>query len=302
MFKNSILNQLGYSENDRIVITHADDIGMCHASLQAYEELFAFGILKTGSVMVPCPWFPAAAALQARDPAYDLGVHLVLTSEWETYRWRPLTAAVTGSSLVDDQGFFPGSNREVQEKGDPGEVEREVLAQVQRARQFGIDLTHIDTHMGTIAHARFMHSYIQLAKQFQLPVLLPRGDLETYTSLGMDEVTAAALVGLLESLENEGFVLVDAVKGLPLDAPEGQFEVAKEIFGTLPVGLTHFIIHPSLDTPELRAITPDWQSRVANYKVFMNDNFMLFIEKEGIKLCGYREFREAMRSQQGAPQ
>lgn len=297
---STFLEKLGYSANDRLVITHADDIGMCQASIQAYQDLFAFGTLKSGAVMVPCPWFPAAAAMQKRNPSYDLGVHLVLTSEWDLYRWRPLTAGVTGSSLVDEEGFFPRSDAEVQERGDPEEAEAELLAQVRRALQFGIDVTHIDTHMGAVAYPKFIPAYIRLATQFRLPPLIPKGDVEMYKSFGMDEATAQFLVQLTASLEAQGMVLVDFAAGLPLDAPDGQLEVAKRMFGALRPGLTHFILHPSVDTPELRAITPDWESRVANYKVFLSDAFRKFLEEEGIQLIGYREVREAMRQSTSA--
>jgi len=295
MSSSPILERLGYSANDRLVITHADDIGMCQASIQAYEDLFAFGTLKSGAVMVPCPWFPAAAAMQERNPAYDLGVHLVLTSEWDLYRWRPLTAGVTGSSLVDEEGFFPRSDSEVQERGDPEEAGAELAAQVQRALKFGIDVTHIDTHMGAVAHPKFIPAYIQLTTQFRVPPLIPKGNVEMYQSFGMDEATAQFLVQLTVSLEEQGIVLVDFAAGLPLDAPDGQLEAARRMFGSLEAGLTHFIIHPSIDTPELRAITPDWESRVSNYRVFLNDAFRKFLEEEDIKLIGYREVREAMR-------
>jgi len=295
MPNNPIIQKLGYSESDRLVITHADDIGMCQASIQAYEDLFAFGTLKSGAVMVPCPWFPAAAAMQKRNPVYDLGVHLVLTSEWDFYRWRPLTATITGSSLVDSEGFFPRSDPEVQERADPDEAWAELLAQVQRALEFGIDVTHIDTHMGAIAHPKFIPAYIQLATQFQVPALIPKGDVKMYRSFGMDEETAQFLVMLTASLEDQGIVLVDFATGLPLDAPERQFEVARKIFAELKPGLTHFILHPSTDTPELRAITPDWESRVANYNLFKSDAFKKFLEEQDIKLIGYRQIRDAMR-------
>lgn len=295
MNPNPLLKNLGYSNTDRLVITHGDDIGMCQASIQAYEDLFAFGTLKSGAVMVPCPWFPAAAAMQKRNPAYDLGVHLVLTSEWEFYRWRPLTAGITGSSLVDEEGFFPRGDPEVQERADSDEAGTELLAQVQRALAFGIDVTHIDTHMGAVAHPKFIPTYIQMATQFQFPPLIPKGDVEMYKSFGMDDETAQFLVALTTSLEDQGIVLVDFATGMPLDAPDGQLDVAKKMFGELNPGLTHFIIHPSIDTPELRAITPDWESRVANYKLFKSDAFKRLLEAEDIKLIGYREVREAMR-------
>ncbi len=296
MNPNPFISKLGFSENDRVVLTHADDVGMCQASIQAYEDLFAFDTLKTGAVMVPCPWFPAAADLQRRIPNADLGVHLVLTSEWQFYRWRPLTARLTESSLVDDEGFFPRSDAEVQEGGDPDEAIAELSAQIERALKFGIDVTHADTHMGALAHPKFIPGYVQLVSQYRLPPLIPRGNRETYQSFGVDEGTFAMVAALTEYLDSQGIPMVDFATGLPLDDPKDQLTVAKKMFSELKPGLTHFIIHPSIDTPELRAITPDWECRVANYKVFMSDEFKKHLEKENIKLIGYRAVREAMRS------
>jgi len=84
---------------------------------------------------------------------------------------------------------------------------------------------------------------------------------------------------------------------MPLDEPSEQIqmETARDLFGNLPVGITHFVLHPSIDTAELRSIAPDWQSRVANYNVFMSDELKQIIEKEDIKLIGYRSIRAAMR-------
>lgn len=295
MDPNPVLAKLGFSASDRLAIIHADDIGMCQASLQAFQDLWAGGTLTSGAVMVPCPWFPAAAAMIRQDPSMDLGVHLVLTSEWEHYRWRPLTAALSGSSLVDGQGFFPRSEAEIQAQADPAEAQAELLAQVERALAFGLDITHIDTHMGAVAHPKFAPAYIQLASRFQLPPMIPRGDATTYQSLGMDAEAAAFLAAFNAQLEAQGIPLLDLVTGLPLDQPDGQLELAKKMLAELPPGLTHFIIHPSIDTPELRAITPDWPSRVANYETFMRQELQDFIKNEGIHLIGYRQIRDLLR-------
>jgi predicted glycoside hydrolase/deacetylase ChbG (UPF0249 family) len=293
---NPILSKLGFSPTDRVVILHTDDIGMCQASIQAYEDLWQAGTITSGAVMVPCPWFPAAAELQRRHPKMDLGVHLTLTSEWQHYRWRPLTARGLDSSLVDAQGFFPRTDPEVQAGGDPEEAAAELQAQIERALQFGIDVTHIDTHMGAVGHPKFMSAYMQLSARYRIPPMIPRGDMDVYVSLGLDREAAAMLAGRLAQLEENGTPLIDAVLGLPLDQPQGQLELAKKMLTELPAGLTHFILHPSIDTPELRAITPDWPSRVANYETFMSKEFRDFIKNSGLHLIGYRQLREALRS------
>lgn len=290
---NPFIRKLGFSENDRVVITHADDVGMCQASIQACEDLFNFGTLTSGAVMVPCPWFPAAADLQKRLPQADLGAHLVLTSEWQHYRWRPLTS---GGSLYDAEGFFPRSDAEVQEKGDPDEVAMELEAQIERALAFGLDLTHADMHMGAIASPKFIPVYIQLISRYRLPPLIPHGSEEDYLSFGVDAEAFQMVQALMEYLEEQGIPMVDHAMGLPLDDPRRHLDVARRMFGGMQPGLTHFLLHPSVDTPELRAITPDWECRVENYRTFMSDELRQCLEEEDIKLIGYRPVREAMRS------
>ena len=89
--------------------------------------------------------------------------------------------------------------------------------------------------------------------------------------------------------------MLDGLIFLPLSQPKGQMQIAKELLSNLPVGITHFVLHPSIDTAELRSIAPDWESRVSNYNTFMSDELKKFIEAEDIKLIGYRQIREAMR-------
>jgi hypothetical protein len=102
---------------------------------------------------------------------------------------------------------------------------------------------------------------------------------------------------LMQQFEKMGIPVVDGIFGLPLDQPDSgrQMEIAKDLLGNLPIGITHFIFHPSIDTAELRSIAPDWESRVSNYNTFMSDELKKFIEGEDIQLIGYRAIREAMR-------
>ncbi|MBN8583288.1 MAG: hypothetical protein J0L96_21665, partial [Anaerolineae bacterium] len=100
---------------------------------------------------------------------------------------------------------------------------------------------------------------------------------------------------VMEAMENTGVPMMDGVLGMPLEHGDDHVEVAKKLLGELPVGITHFILHPSIDTPELRAIAPDWRARVANYSAFMSDELKKFIEKEDIKVIGYRAIRDVMR-------
>jgi hypothetical protein len=279
------------------VIIHTDDIGMCQASVDAFRSLWSFGLISSGAVMVPCPWFPEAAAMCRDNPAMDMGVHLTLTSEWETYRWGPVSTRDPQSGLLDAEGFFPRRSEEVQASGDPAAAAAELQAQVARALAFGIAPTHADTHMGSVAHAKYIPSYIQVAQQFGLPPMLFRLDETGWQQLGMDAGTAAFAAQMMRQLEEMGLPLLDHIATLELDRAstvEERIAYAKEVLGGLPPGVTHFIIHPSTDTPELRAITPDWPRRVADYGAFMSEELRGWVRASGLHVIGYRALKDLM--------
>jgi predicted glycoside hydrolase/deacetylase ChbG (UPF0249 family) len=296
MTPNPFLQKLGFSDTDRLVIIHTDDIGMCHASLQAFKELWNFGTITSGAVMVPCPWFPATAQMCRENPEMDMGIHATLNAEWEAYRWSPLSTRDPASGLLDANGYFHQWQDAVYQNAKPEAVDAEVNAQIERALAAGIDVTHVDSHMGTIMSPLFIQSYIQAAASRRLPNMLPRIDAQGMEITGMNEGQRKVYEPLMDQLLEAGIPMLEGLLSMPLDEPNGQMEIAKDLLGNLPVGITHFILHPSIDTAELRSIAPDWESRVANYNTFMSDELKKFIEHEDIKLIGYRHIRNAMRS------
>ena len=297
MAPNPFLQKLGYSDNDRLVILHTDDIGMCHASLQAFKDLWKFGTITSGAVMVPCPWFPATAQMCRENPEIDMGVHATLNAEWEAYRWSPLSTRDPASGLLDADGYFHQWQDAVYQNAKPEAVEVEVNAQIERALAAGIDVTHVDSHMGTIMSPLFIQSYIQAAASRRLPSMLPRLDAKGVEVIGISDNERIFYEPIMQMLLESGVPMLEGLTSMPLTEPNGQLEIAKDLLGDLPVGITHFILHPSIDTAELRSIAPDWESRVANYNTFMKDELKKFIEQEDIKLIGYRQIRNAIRSQ-----
>jgi predicted glycoside hydrolase/deacetylase ChbG (UPF0249 family) len=289
---NPVLRKLGFDDGDRLAIIHADDIGMCQATVPAFADLVAFGLVSSGAVMVPCPWFPYAAEVCRAHPEADVGIHLTLTSEWDSYRWGPLSTRDPDSGLLDEEGYFYRRSEEVQEHADPEAVAVELAAQVDRALAAGLDVTHLDTHMGAVAHLKFVPAYVQLAQQHRLPFLMARLDEAGWRDLGLDDDTASLAVQFAQLLEAQGQPLLDNLIGLSLDEPENRLGQAKEAFAALPAGLTHFIIHPACDTPELRAATPTtWACRVADYQTFGSEELRAYLRDEGIHVIGYRDLR-----------
>lgn len=296
MNANPVLKKLGYSETDRLVIIHADDIGMCQASVQAFKDLWSVGSITSGAVMVPCPWFPAAAQMCRENPEMDMGVHATLNAEWENYRWGPVSTREQASGLMDADGYFHQWHEAVYQNARPEAVAVEVNAQVEKALAAGIDVTHVDSHMGTILNSLFIQSYIQAAASRLLPNMLPRTNAKGIEMMGASSEELMIYEPIMAQLESMGIPTLEGIVAMPLDHAEDHTGLAKKLLSELPVGITHFILHPSIDTPELRAICPDWPARVANYNAFMSDELKKFIESENIKLIGYRQIRNAMKN------
>jgi hypothetical protein len=268
---------------------------MCQASVDAFAEMSEFGLISSGAVMVPCPWFLEAADYAVAHPEADLGAHMTLTSEWETYRWGPISTRDPESGLMDEQGFFHKKSEGVWQHANPEAAINELDQQIQRALQAGINLTHIDTHMGSIAHPAIIPGYVQLAVKYGLPPMIPRMSVEELVARNDVDDQIGEMAGeLIHTLEEMGIPLLDGLSGLELVDATDRFEQAKAALQALKPGLTHFIIHPSKDTPELRRITKSWDCRVADYDTFMSETTRDFIKNEGIQVIGYRALKEIM--------
>ena len=82
----SLAERLGYKSSDKILIVNGDDTGMCHAANLATIESLEKGLMRSSTIMVPCPSFPEIAASAKQNPKKDFGIHLCHTSEWGKYR------------------------------------------------------------------------------------------------------------------------------------------------------------------------------------------------------------------------
>jgi predicted glycoside hydrolase/deacetylase ChbG (UPF0249 family) len=288
MHNNAMLRKLGFDAQDRVVIIHADDIGMCQATLSAFADLVDAGLVSSGAVMVPCPWFPEAATWCRNHPAVDVGVHLTLTSEWDGYRWGPLSTRDPASGLLDEEGHFHRRRQSLWQQASPHAVRVEMQAQVERARKAGLDLTHLDSHMFAAMEERFMPHYIRLGYDHGLPVLMVR---QGHVSWGSE------LLPHLRQWRAEGLPTFDALVTMDLkQSAHDRLAQAKKAFDELPSGLTCFLLHPARDTPELRAMAPDWRCRVADYETFLAPALRRHVRNAGIHIIGYRVLRDVMRA------
>lgn len=286
---NRVLRELGFDAKDRVVVIHADDLGMCGATIDAFAELVDYGLVSSGSVMVPCPWFPAMAAWCRSHPSVDVGVHLTLNSEWEGYRWGPVSTRDRATGLLDRDGYFHRDRQPLWENADPKAVAGEMRAQLALALAAGVDVSHVDTHMFSAFHPVLLRRYVDLAVEHNIPPFVSRdATTEWVRALGANRV--------ITELETSGYPIFDYVCLLGLDHPPSErLERTRKAFDAMPPGLSCFLLHPSCGTPELRAILPDWKFRIADYEVFLKPELRNHLRRIGIQIISYRTLRGAVR-------
>lgn len=284
----------------RILIPHLDDVGMCHGANRAMLELAGRGALTCGSVMVPCPWFPEIAQAYRTRRDLDLGVHLTLTSEWQGYRWRPLSGGSRKGGLVDDDGYFWRNCALLRRHVDPAAAEDEMRAQIETALAAGIDVTHLDTHMGAAAVPELVGTLLRLGRDYRLPVLLPRRIASYLNVLKLGAVRAADYRAALDALEAEGGQFIDEFRMTP-GVPSSEAEATyRRLVAELPSGVTFLSLHANAPG-DIEAIVPDrahW--RTDEYRILGDPAFAAFLQEQGIVLAGMRALREQLRAKETA--
>ena len=210
----------------------------------------------------------------------SVGVHLTLNSEWETYRWGPITHS---PSLLDGDGGFPRTVPDVWDHADLDEVRKECRTQIERAIYWGFDVTHLDSHMGTLQlRADFFDVYLELAVEFDLPLRMSSASSER--QIGFPARRLAA---------EEGIVFTDSF----VFTPVGSRKMFERVLFDLRPGVTEVLAHPSVDSDELRSSHPDWAQRVEDYALLTSDSSIRdLIERSGAILIGYRELRDLQRA------
>lgn len=289
MSEPTLAERLGYKATDRLLLIHADDVGMCHSVNVATIEAMEKGVVTCASIMVPCPWFPEIAAYAREHPEKDFGLHLTLTSEWKYYRWRPLTAAKETPGLLDAEGFIHRDEGDTARYASAAEVEKEIRAQIARARAFGLKPTHIDSHMGTLFAGVFYPTYTKVGRETGLmPMVLyptPERIAQAKTAFGQKDPLDS-----YQQLKKQNFVFLDYLKeGAEGNTREARQKHYYDAFAALKPGVTEFIVHLSLDDAEIRHVTGNWEARWNEYQIMTDPRTRERIDSLGIKLIGYRE-------------
>ncbi len=294
----TLLEQLGYGPEDRLLVLSCAELGVFHAGNLAIYEALRNGTATTATLMVPAPWARGAAAGYRGE---DIGVGLTLNAEHDLYRWGPITQA---PSLLDGEGGFPRTAADLWDHADLDEVFRECRAQLERAIYWGFDVSHLDAHLDAVQlKAEFFDVFLDLAEEFRLPLRLP--DAGAQRLAGFPFRSLAAERGVVSPdrvilTGSGGGAIAGGRDGLNNTTARPELaDTATELsglLGGLEPGVTELCLRPALDTIELRAAAPDWRERVADYGLLTTGGALAeAIDASGVKLLGYRALRELMR-------
>ena len=286
--EKTIAERLGYPRDAKLLIVHADDLGMAHSVNVATMKALATGLVNSGSIMVPCPWLSEIAAYARTNPQADLGLHLTLTSEWTSLRWGPVASRDRVSSLLDKDGYFNLTETEAAAKADPKQVEMEITAQIERARALGIQPTHLDSHMGTLYQNKALFEvFLRVARSQKLPVRVAK--------------TWFTRADFLPEILKPEDVYIDRVLDInPSVAPPDWARFYSDALSKLEPGVTEVVIHLAYDDAEMQGATsnhPNWGAawRQRDFEFFTSDAFRKVLQDNQIKLITYRELGKLIK-------
>jgi predicted glycoside hydrolase/deacetylase ChbG (UPF0249 family) len=281
----TIAERLGHPRDAKLLILHADDIGVAHSENAATFDALDKGAVNSGSIMMPTPWVTEVVTYAKQHPNADLGLHLTLTSEWKTYRWGGLAPRDQVPSLYDADGTLPSSTRTVATRAKLDEVERELRAQIDRAYALGLKPTHVDSHMTALfGTPELFGVYAKVARSYKLPFL---------HFIGAPETANLAL------LTPNDIVPDAAIMASRMGTPEEWRRYYLDVIKNLKPGLSWLGVHLGYDDAELRAVTVGYDAwhatwRQQDYDVLTSAEFKQALKDSGVVLVTWREIQKAM--------
>lgn len=279
---------------DRSIIVHLDDVGCSHGANVAMEELWRSRSITSGSIIVPTGWFPATVEMASRHPDMDLGIHLAVTSESAGFRWRPLTPAASTGGLTDGDGYLWPTTDQVRRHADPTAVESELRSQIDTAIEAGIDVTHLDHHMGAALAPEFVEGTARIARDYRLPILFPPDLVRYFDDVKLDAHNLEHTAELREDLVREGLAIADRfLMGLNhLDSTVDR--VFADFAARAADGTTFVSLHASAPTDIMAVHPKDGRWRIDEYETLRTGPVAAFAAA-GLEPIGFRELRDTIR-------
>jgi len=305
--QDTYAEKLGFPKGAKVLILHVDDAGMSWDSNEGIKQAMSNGVATSVSVMMPTPWVPGFVHYLKQNPEVDAGLHLTLTSEWTDYRWSPLAGKSIVPGLIDPEGAFWPSVEEVVKHSSTADVEKEIRAQLDRAKTMGFEPTHMDSHMGTLfATADFLQVYVKVGIEQNIPIMFPAGHntmIKKQTGLDDDALKQFQQTGktiwdsglpVLDDLHNVSYDWQYPTESRATDSSLQKYATQKyiETIKLLEPGLTMVIMHCTQPTEVFTHITNSGHIRKGDLLAMMDPEFKKFIQKEGIILTTWREVKE----------
>jgi chitin disaccharide deacetylase len=284
----SLAERLGFAPTSIVLIVNGDDVGVSHAANQAAITSLERGLMTSATIMVPAPWFPEIARYAREHPRSDFGLHLVHTSEWTGIKWGPVAGRTVVPGLVDPQGYLWPDIERVYKNATPEQAAVEARAQIRKALDAGIDVTHLDSHMGALQFADpYFQVYRALAVEFDVPIRM--GSQETLAAFGGGHQRG--------QLDADGVVYPDYLihGGRLKDEPVATYW--RRMLEGLRPGVTELYIHAALPGEEMQAVTNSWEDRAAEFELFTHDaSIRALLEQKKVQRIGYRALRDLQRA------
>lgn len=282
--------KLGFGKDQKVILFHMDDLGMCDEANQSGEFYMQNGFVNSGAIMMPCPSAKAFVEWAKKNPKKDVGAHLTLTSEWKTYRWGPVTKASKVPGLVDPDGKFWHEVPQVVEHASAKEVETEIRAQIDQMIALGLRPSHMDTHMGTLyGSPEYVKVFLKVAQEYGIPAnaidLSNKKVADLFRSQGYPITD-----GVVELLNSYSLPKLDFFTSVPNGKTyEEKRSNLLELLKSLPNALTEIIFHPSVETENLKTITGSWQQRVWEARLFSDPVVIQFFKDNNIVITDWKE-------------
>ncbi len=281
----NIAELLGYPSDSKLLIMHADDLGVTHSVNAASIEAFEKGGISSSSIMVPCPWFSEIAKYAREHPEYCWGLHLTLTSEWKYYKWDGVSSSDKIPSLLNEAGVMYDKVIDVVSHASLDEVEAEIRAQIDKALSSGIPVSHLDSHMGTLfATPELFAIYVKLGKEYDLPIMVPGPRIPPSWEL--------------ESMAGEVHYPLDKLIMMGQMVPDWRSMYDSMIDQIVP-GLNEIIVHLGYDDAEMQAVMVDhpdfgaeWRQKDLDY--VLSDHYREKLKEHDIHIVTWREIRKVL--------
>jgi predicted glycoside hydrolase/deacetylase ChbG (UPF0249 family) len=275
--------------DEKLLIIHADDFGMCHSKNLATIRGFETGAISSASIMMPCAWVAEAVEWVKKNPNADVGLHLTLTSEWGLIRWRPVAPVDKVKGLLDPQGYMWRSVEDVVRNAKPHEVETEIRAQIELALQMGLKPTHLDSHMGTLySDARFFEVFLKVGMEYKIP---PMVFSPTQEMMLMAAARGLNYRDVYQRIQAARLPTIDYLNPqyAPGESKEKHRQRLHDYLRTLKPGVNELIVHLGVDDPEGNAVTGGWRYRVQELEILQEPEFKRILQEQKIRLFTYRE-------------